>query len=87
MLQPDKDPPTFTAWSQRREHGKFREWYKRGHAWVEIAPDGRLVSFRVFEGTPGPRGYDGYIHCFPNGEQPPDPAPEESKRPGSFPDE
>jgi hypothetical protein len=27
-------PPTHTAWCQFREHGKFREWYKRGPAWL-----------------------------------------------------
>jgi hypothetical protein len=27
-------PPKYTAWSQFRERGEFREWYKRGHAWV-----------------------------------------------------
>lgn len=27
-------PPTHTAWSQFRERGHFREWYKRGPAWL-----------------------------------------------------
>lgn len=82
MLQPDKEPPTHTAWSQHRDRGKFREWYKRGHVWLEKTTDGQIIGC-VFEGTPGPRGYDGFIYFFPNGMTPPDPEPEErAKRPG-----
>jgi hypothetical protein len=33
-------PPTHTAWSQFRGHGKFRDWYKRGPAWVQRILDG-----------------------------------------------
>ncbi len=81
MLQPDKQPPTHTAWSQHRDHGKFREWYKRGHAWLEKTADGQFIGC-VFEGIPGPRGYDGFIYFFPNGMMPPEPTPE-AKRPGA----
>ena len=38
-------PPTHTAWSQFRERGQFREWYKRGSAWLQWLLSG-----------PGPHG-------------------------------
>lgn len=81
-MNPEKDPPTHTIWSQRREHGKFREWYKRGHAWVEKDAQGQ-TTFCVFEGIPGPRGYDGYVYGFPVGVEPPPPKPNtQAQRPG-----
>jgi len=84
MLNPEKDPPTHTAWSQHRDHGKFREWYRRGHAWIETNAQGHTV-FAVFEATPGPRGYDGFIYGFPNGMEPPAPPDPKAKpqRPGA----
>jgi hypothetical protein len=87
MLNPEKDPPTHTAWSQHRDRGKFREWYKRGHAWIETTPQGQTI-FCVFEGIPGPRGYDGFIYAFPNGIEPPPPpkAQAQPQRPAQIPD-
>ena len=81
MLNPDKDQPTHPAWSQRRERGKFREWYKRGHAWIETNPQGQTI-FCIYEGIPGPRGYDGFIYAFPNGVVPTEP-PAQAQRPGT----
>jgi hypothetical protein len=82
MLNPEKDPPTHTAWSQHRDRGKFREWYKRGHAWIEKTPEGQTIVC-VFEATPGPRGYDGFIYAFPNGMTPPDPLKAQPQRPAT----
>jgi hypothetical protein len=83
-MNPEKDPPTHTIWSQRREHGKFREWYKRGHAWVEQDAQGR-INFCGFEGVPGPRGYDGFFYGHPVGVQPPPPPKlnTQAQRPGT----
>jgi hypothetical protein len=83
-MNPEKDPPTHTGWSQRREHGKFREWYKRGHLWMEKQPEGYTVVV-TYEGIPGPRGYDGFIHWYPNGiepKPPPEPPKSQAQRPG-----
>jgi hypothetical protein len=86
MLNPDKDPPTHTGWSQRRERGKFREWYKRGHLWMEKNPQGQTIIC-TYEGIPGPRGYDGFIWWYPNGVEPPPPLPPkeqtQARRPGA----
>jgi hypothetical protein len=85
-MNPEKDPPTYTGWSQRREKGKFREWYRRGHLWMEQQPEGYTVVV-TYEGIPGPRGYDGYIHWYPNGiePKPPKEQPPQAHRPGAQP--
>lgn len=75
MLNPEKDAPTHTGWCQRREKGQFREWYKRGHLWLQTDAQGSTVVC-TFEGIGGPRGFDGFTWWYPNGVQPPDPAPE-----------
>jgi hypothetical protein len=69
-----KEPPTHTAWSQHRERGQFREWYKTGHVWLEKTPEGQIVGV-VFEAA-HMRGGDGFTWFFPVGMQPPDPPPE-----------
>jgi hypothetical protein len=84
-MNPEKDPPTHTAWAQYRDKGKFREWYKRGHVWFDKTPDGQIIGC-IFEAVPtGPRGYDGFTYFFPNGMEPPPPKPrsEQPERPGS----
>jgi hypothetical protein len=65
MLDPAKDPPTHGAWTQFREHGKFREWHKDGKGWYQRMPGG--IIGRVFHISPGPRGFDGFIYAFPVG--------------------
>lgn len=71
-MNPEKDPPTHIIWSQHRDRGKFREWYRRGHAWIEQDAQGR-INFCAFEALPGPRGFDGFVYGFPNGVEPPPP--------------
>ena len=78
-MNPEKDPPTHTGWSQRREKGKFREWYRRGQAWIETDAQGQAVVICTFEGIPGPRGYDGFTWWYRNGIEPP-PPPEPAQR-------
>ncbi len=85
-MNPEKDPPTHTGWSQRRERGEFREWYRRGNAWIEQDAQGQHVIC-TFEGIPGPRGYDGFTYWYPNGTEPPPPSSKETtqaKRPELF---
>jgi hypothetical protein len=85
-MQPEKDPPTHTAYCQHQDKGRFREWCYRGPAWVETTPEGEVIV-RVFEMIPtGPRGYDGYIWCFPKGMKPPPQLPpqEKAQRPGAL---
>jgi len=82
-MNPEKDPPTHTGYSQRREKGEFREWYRRGHAWIETDPQGRTIIC-TYEGIPGPRGYDGFIWWYPNGIEPPPPQQsKQAQRPGA----
>jgi len=84
MINPLKDPPTHTGWSQRRERGRFREWYRRGHLWMQTDEQGQTVIV-TYEGIPGPRGYDGYIWWYPNGIEPPPPTEntnQQAHRPG-----
>lgn len=83
-MNPEKDPPTYTGWSQRREKGHFREWYKRGHLWIEKNPQGGQPVICTFEGIPAPRGGDGFTWWYPNGvEPPPPPKPNtQAQRPG-----
>lgn len=73
MLQ-QKMPPTHTAWSQHREQGKFREWYKSGHVWIETTAEGQIIGC-IFEAM-HPRGGDGFTCFFPVGMLPSDPTPE-----------
>ena len=75
-----KPPPTHTAWCQFRERGLFREWYRRGDAWIEKAPDGQITG-KVFLASHGCRGDDGYVYFFPIGTPPP--PPPEPKRPSA----
>jgi hypothetical protein len=84
MLDPEKDPPNYTAWMQHRDRGKFREWYKCGHAWFETAPDGKIIA-RAFRAVPTVRGDDGFIHYYPVGVEPPPPPPPkmQAHRPGA----
>jgi hypothetical protein len=81
-MNPEKDPPTHTGWSQRRVRGVFREWYKRGHLWLEKDAQGQIVVC-TFEAIPGPQGYDRYIWWYPNGTEPPLPPPKDAQRPGA----
>lgn len=85
-MNPEKDPPTHTLWSQQRDKGKFREWYRRGHLWLDKTPDGQTIGC-FFEGVPDPRGSDGFTYFFPNGMQPPEPQtpPPKAQRPGAQP--
>jgi len=74
-MRPNK-PPTHTLWSQHREHGRFREWYKSGHVWIEKNDKGEIIgcNFHVMHN----RG-DDFTWFFPVGIEPPPPI--EEKRP------
>jgi hypothetical protein len=78
MSRPNR-PPTHTLWSQHRDHGRFREWYKSGHVWLEKDEKGEIIgcSFQAMHARAG----DGFTWFFPVGKEPP--PPEEAKRPGS----
>jgi len=70
MSRPKK-PPTHTLWTQHLEHGRFREWYKSGHLWLEENGQGKPVVC-IFQAM-HPRGGDGFTWGFPVGEEPPPP--------------
>ena len=74
-----KKPPTHTAWSQHREHGRFREWYKSGHVWLEKDEQGETIGC-IFQAML-PRSGDGFMWFFPVGTEPP--PPKEPQRPQS----
>ena len=83
---PKNKPRTHIAWSQLREHGRFREWYRSGHGWLETTPEGEAIVCAFHAAHV--RGDEGYVWLFPVGKTPPDPsaADEGPKRP-DMPDE
>jgi hypothetical protein len=64
-MSPRKNPPAFVAWSQHREHCRFREWCKSGHVWFEKNDKGEVTGGCLFQAM-YPRAGDGFTWFFPS---------------------
>ena len=81
MADRPTDPPTHIGWAQYRERGKFVEWRQVGPA--RETRDAKGITRTYFSDRAIPRGHTGYIWILPIGETPPDPPPDDPKRPAS----
>lgn len=72
-------PPTHFGWAQFKHRGKFVRWYPRGQAREYTDASGKRIFCTWEQG--GPHPHSGFTWWYPVGVNPPDPPPDDPKRP------